>query len=82
MTRDDEKKNTAKHARNAWLASDNVIAIISPNTAPLLFTPFRFNPYTISNTGTSTENSHRVGGIPGFSVVNTEKKIEHHYLSL
>lgn len=35
VTRDDEKKNVAKQAKNAWLASDNVIAMITPNAAPL-----------------------------------------------
>lgn len=63
MTRDEEKKNVAKHAKNAWLAIDNVIATSNPSVAPLRLTPFRFKPYDINSTGTNTENSHRVGGI-------------------
>lgn len=35
VTRDEEKKNVAKHAKNAWLAKDKMMAIINPRTAPL-----------------------------------------------
>lgn len=67
VTRDDEKKNVAKHARNAWFANESIIATMRPNTAPLVLTPFRFKPYDIKRIGTSVENSHRVGEIVALS---------------